>query len=54
MKLLLENWKTYLDEGLLIESHEEAINSVINKSAKLAKVIPPNYTIAYRFVSAFI
>ena len=37
MKLLLESWKSYLNEELLIESHEEAINSVINKSAKLAK-----------------
>ena len=53
MKLLFENWKTYLDEGLLIESHEEAINSVINKSAKLAKGwFWSNHKDYYEFVEA--
>ena len=53
MKLLLENWKTYLDEGLLIESHEEAISSVINKSAKLAKGwFWNNHKDYYEFVEA--
>jgi hypothetical protein len=53
MKILLENWQTYLNEELLIESHEEAINSVINKSAKLAKGwFWSNHKDYYEFVEA--
>jgi len=53
MKILLENWNNYLNEELLIESHEEAINSVINKSAKLAKGwFWSNHKDYYEFVEA--
>ena len=50
---MLENWNNYLNEELLIESHEEAINSVINKSAKLAKGwFWSNHKDYYEFVEA--
>lgn len=37
MKLLLENWKRYLNEDLLIENYEQAQQSVFKRATKLVK-----------------
>ena len=37
MKLILENFRNFLNEDLLIESYDDAIKSVVNRATKLVK-----------------
>ena len=43
MKLLLENWKTYLNEELLLESYDDTYVNITKKASNLIKGWAFNY-----------